>query len=51
MRSFALAIALLALVGCGGGRDPAKERLVEDAGRSCAYVLPPHWIAFDSELR
>ena len=53
MKSVALALALLVVTaGCGGGgRDPGTDRPVEDVGRGCAYVLPPHWIAFDSELR
>jgi hypothetical protein len=47
----AIAACLLLSGGCGSGRDPATERLVEDKGRGCSYVLPPRWIAFDSELR
>lgn len=49
--ALALASALLVTAGCGSGRDPGTERLVEDKARGCAYVLPPRWQAFDSELR
>jgi hypothetical protein len=52
-RAAALAALLVALpaAGCDGARDASTERLVEDRGRGCSYVLPPRWIAFDSEMR
>jgi hypothetical protein len=50
--ALALAAALVITAACGGsGRDPGAERPVEDKARGCSYVLPPHWQAFDSELR